>query len=76
MIGHDTKPAASLADQVDANLAGQAEARLALARVQQDVAHPDAFHVSAMKVWATHGSAGLLGWHRTVQKALERVGER
>ena len=72
MIGADLK-AAQQVDEVAANIAGTAEADRTLGLIQHGIAHPDALHVAALKVWSDHGSQGLLGLHRRLQKALERT---
>ena len=63
---------ASLGDHVAGNIAGAAEADRTLGLIQNGIAHPDALHVAAMKVWGDGGSPSLLGFHRRLQKALER----
>ena len=64
--------APSLSDLAAGNVAGQLEADRALDLVLRSVAHPDTLHMSALKAWADHGEPGLAGWHRRVQKVLER----
>lgn len=64
---------AGTGDSVNCNIAGQREADSLLDEIGRGTSHPDQLHVAAMSAWSTWGSPGLLGFHRRIQKRLERA---
>ncbi len=64
---------AAVADIISEHIAGHDAARKALAAIDGGSSHPDALHAALMAIWAAHGSPGLAGAHRAIQKRLERV---